>query len=335
MPLNKPEKPGRLNFSKFQKLALGSLLGASVCGETRQSATHILQEQDQPAPGSEAVKSPPKILLADENVSEGLLSMAELAPGRSWLGKMEGNGGRGVMLYLPEHFDYKEPYELIYFFHGTGSHEVRPPEADLSGENFGDYLAGRQDEPCIGTRALNQVLGASERAQDEGRNQAVVYPLSAGSRGTGKNQDLQWMRAGNSSGDDIFTLNREAREALESMGVTADVLQMTLKGHSAGGAALNNLLVSAYPVDRVDYLDASYWEYGKYGLRQAYKTAIEANPDMEINIFVHYPGKTTDKRSRAVVNKPGVARIDARGKDWEGHHIVHGKMMRNYWNWQR
>ncbi len=366
MPPNNLERPTNESApNRLQRLALSGILGMSsaACQDTRADTYRTIQADNSYAGLGEVVnevypakpEEKQKVLIANENASEGVQTMAELAPGRSWVGKLEGNGGRDVMIYVPENFDYEKPYELIYFFHGTGAMVIDKPEVDLSGENFGQYLPGKNSgawyknkelrEPCVGVRAMNQVLGAAERAQDEGRNQVVVYPLSEVSRGTAqlpdgsyKRQDLKWMRPTDTD-DSMFVLNKEARGILEwELDVKADVQQITLKGHSAGGAPLGNILGSGFPADRVDFLDATYWSIGYKGTPNAYRKAMEANPNMEINVFIVKRGKKTDRHSRRIDGKEGVERVftkTVKRQDEEGHGVVHGKLMRNFWTWER
>ena len=293
--------------------------------------------KDKPLRKKSETRDITKVIIDDKDVSDGFQEMAKLAPGRTWLGQLEGNGGRDVMIYLPSEFRSQKPYEIDYFFHGTDGHIIEPPLIDLTDENFGKYLSKLSGEPCVGTRAVNQVLGAVERSQKKGDNTVLVYPLSEGSRGTRKMQDLEWMSNDNDTGDNMLALHQEVIRVLkDELNVNVGLIgKVAIKGHSAGGVAINNILASGFLPDRVDYLDATYWEYGTNGLRNAYKTAIKANPEMEMNIFVHDKGKKTDRRSRYLRNKLGVQRIDARGIDFEGHKITHEKMMRNYWSWDR
>ncbi|MFH0820513.1 MAG: hypothetical protein V1908_01940 [Candidatus Peregrinibacteria bacterium] len=257
----------------------------------------------------------------EPNVQPGLADALDKVGGRRWAGKLPGNGGREVAIYIPKGTDLSKPVELIYHFHGVGSNVV--------GDNLED-----PDHTSPGRNRLNQVLTTAERMGPEGRNIVVVYPLSAGHRAgrggklPGLNYDADWMRKGNQSGDDMAKLDSEVLSTIQSQfGYSINVESRTAKGHSAGGTPLVNIARSGFRLDRIDFLDASYG--GR--IDWCYPEAIKNNPDVEFNIFF-IPGgggkKTDNRATRSAEGKEGVKLIEVRG-------VKHGAFNENFFDYQR
>lgn len=299
MPVERPRSSTSTFSRNLYRLTLLNLLMLSNPSSTVADTREKIGETVQPA----------KIILSDPTVTSGLQEMAEKAPGRSWLGKMKGNGNRDTLVYLPSGFKENEDFELIYHFHGTHSEAVA--------------------EEKIGMDRLEQVLSVSEEADNLGKNMALVYPLSAGRRGRpGSSADInrydgEWMKAGNSTNDDMKVFHQEVLTILkDQFGLHNSASKVTAKGHSAGGVPLMWLQKSGFPFDRMDFLDASY---GKWASKY-YNEAIQGNPDMEINIF-HIPDSATSKYLEVLKAKKGVRLIEAKRP--------HGHMMYHHFNWER
>jgi len=301
-------------------------LGITACTNARNSAEKTLKENAviQIEHFESDADEMEKIIIDNENVSEGFKAMAELSPGHSFIGKFEGNGGRDSLIYTPKDFDPNLPAEIMYFYHGTGCHIVKPP----TNKDFkiGQITRGSKDEPCVGTRAINQVLGAMERAHTIDKNVILVYPLSNGPRNHNK-YDMQWMHGEKES---FQTLHREVLSHIQKdMKIRSEISTISVKGHSAGGIPLVNIMKSlksddtAMP-DKIVFLDASYWS-----LKKAYSRAITANPDINIRFLLHNP-KYTGTAVKGIAGLKGVEFFDTNGVNDIGERITHGKLMRNY-----
>lgn len=339
-------KPSNNNSLGRREFLTGLIsLGAVACADTRNNILDSVGNRIPDNPAStppditqkrediarqiepaqpEIEKDEKKVIIDNKNVSEGFIAMAELAPGRSFIGKFEGNGGRDSLIYVPKDFDPNRPAEIMHFYHGTGCHIVKPPR-DKDFE-IGQITRGKKDEPCVGTRAMNQVLGAMERAHIVNKNVILVYPLSDGPRNHPK-YDMQWMLGEN---ERLQVLQQEVLDRIrEDMGIDSAVNKLSVKGHSAGGVPLGHIMRSLnsgdpFVPDEIVFLDASYWRLGK-----AHSRAIAANPDMNIRLLLHNP-QYTGAAAKRIAGLKGVEVFDTNGVDETGKRITHGKLMRNY-----
>lgn len=263
------------------------------------------------------------------NPKRTLVDVAQPFPGFKWIGKLSGNGGREVLIYVPVDTNPLLPMEVIYHFHGTHSQLINEKQPELLDTNQG-YKSG-VGKFTVGANRLRQVMRTAHRIpKASDRNIVVVYPLSAGARGR-KNgipykngYDAQWMHTKKTKGkDDMQRLHDEVLEIMNEHVVAGPKIEkITLKGHSAGGLTIMNAAVSGFPADRIDYLDATYPGWTNPGC----EAAIRNNPDVEINAFVR-PSTDTDRPARNIESFKNVRII------WTKK--PHGKMIENFFEWER
>jgi pimeloyl-ACP methyl ester carboxylesterase len=208
--------------------------------------------------------------VVDATVQPGLVEFAkQMTQGGSlWIGKLEGNGGRDVLIYIPADADNAAPFELVFHFHGTYSEHV---------EQQRDGLEKKQ---WVGWDRLDQTIAAAiELDQKRPYNVALIYPFSAGKRlepghrgWSNAAYDRMWMDPAQPPDfrDDFAKLHTEVAELLVSeFGVHPSKLpaDVIAEGHSAGGIALFNIAINGSPkVREYIFLDASFqsWADGCY-----------------------------------------------------------------------
>lgn len=207
-------------------------------------------------------------------LSEFAAELGSTDEGTLWVGPLGGNGGRGVVLYLPPQPDPQAEFRLVYHFHGTYSEHIEKRRPGLSKRQW------------VGWNRLTQTLeGATELQAKRDYNVVVVYPISAGKRRepglTGWNNrsyDRMWMRPAPEEGyDDSF--NRLHEEVLailtDELGVHPSKVhpKAIAEGHSAGGIALLNIAEVGTPhVGEYLFLDASFQDWAD-GCVEAVRTS--------------------------------------------------------------
>lgn len=205
-----------------------------------------------------------------DNAIEGLRNFADALPqkGTLWIGQLEGNGGRDVVIYIPDNAHDEAPTKLVFHFHGTYSENIAKPQDGVPKKSW------------VGWDRLEQtMLAISELSESDHRNFVLVYPISAGKRlepehrgWSNKMYDRMWMKPAKAPGyrDSFATLHRNAVEVLtKELGVHPSKIGKTViaEGHSAGGIALKNVAeVGTDLVEEYIFLDASFetWADGTY-----------------------------------------------------------------------
>lgn len=229
------------------------------------------EPEPQPEPAPEIADSAIEAkFVVDATVQAGLVEFAkQMTQGGSlWIGKLEGNGGRDVLIYIPADADNSAPFELVYHFHGTHSEHVEQKRDGLDKKQW------------VGWDRLDQTLAAIiELQQKRAHNVALVYPFSAGKRlepthrgWSNAAYDRMWMDPAQPPDfrDDFGKLDAEVRELLiAEFGVHPSKLpaDVIAEGHSAGGIALFNIAINGSPkVREYIFLDASFqsWADGCY-----------------------------------------------------------------------
>jgi hypothetical protein len=227
---------------------------AATTGEADEGAA---AEAEVPAP------EPGKVIVA-AGASSGLVDFVHNIPlaGDVWVGPMEGNGGREVLVYSPETpGPPRDEVRLVYHFHGTYSEKVQLPTED----------AKKRD--TVGWTRLQETIEAIDQlARERPYGVVLVYPLSAGRRiepdakkhqQRTKHYDRLWMVSDPEHGfrDSFDRMHAEVRERLKELDVDASRLSKTVvaEGHSAGGIALRNVARSGSRiVTEYLFLDASF-----------------------------------------------------------------------------
>lgn len=198
----------------------------------------------------------------DPDAQPGLVQFAAELPqlGSLWIGKLEGNGGRDVLIFIPPGADDAAPFELVFHFHGTYSEHVEKQREGLDKRQW------------VGWERLEQTLAAvTDLQQTQPHNVALIYPFSAGKRlepghrgWSNVAYDRMWMDPASPPDfrDDFAKLHEQSVGLLlAELGVHMSKLPdaVIAEGHSAGGIALLNIARrgSAH-VREFIFLDASF-----------------------------------------------------------------------------
>jgi len=184
--------------------------------------------------------------------------------GALWAGKLEGNGDRDTVIFIPPGVDANEKFRFVYHFHGTYS------------ERINRKLPGVKKKDWVGWDRLAQAIAGATRLQAERPyNVVLVYPISAGKRiepeqkgWSNKAYDRMWMHPSESPRfrDSFDKLHEETLAivhdtfAIDPASTKGKVL---VEGHSAGGIALLNIALhgSKYVGDYL-FQDASFQGWG-------------------------------------------------------------------------
>lgn len=220
----------------------------------------------QPIADARPATAPPEAHgspVLEAGIDPGLAAFARdrTTPGRLWIGKLASNGGREVVIYVPQPPRADRPTRLVFHFHGTYSEHVERPRPGLPKAR------------SVGWTRLAQTLDAiDELHATRPYDVVLVYPRSAGRRlepehpGSHTVQyDRMWMRA-----ESFERLREEALAiAAEHHGVALERVddRAIVEGHSAGGIALRNVARSSpRGVGTYLFLDASFqgWADGCY-----------------------------------------------------------------------
>jgi pimeloyl-ACP methyl ester carboxylesterase len=263
-----------------------SLLALLACvpasgAEPTPVSTPLPEPAPEIAPAPEPMQEvtpepePPPPVIADSDIETGAWVDAGVQPGLAtfaaelsttngtpsiWIGKLEGNGGRDVLIYVPPNADNTKPFELVFHFHGTYSEAVAKPLPDMPKREW------------VGWDRLTQTIAAIDELQaKQPYNVALIYPFSAGKRlepghkgWSNVAYDRMWMdgAAPPNYRDDFARLHDESVALLvDTFGVHPSKLPETViaEGHSAGGIALLNIAVHGSPhVREYIFLDASF-----------------------------------------------------------------------------
>ncbi len=231
----------------------------------------------EPTPTPAPEPEPPAPVIADSDIRTGTWVEAGVQPGLAtfaaeldtligkgagsvWVGKLDGNGGRDVLIYVPPEAVPSEPFELVFHFHGTYSETVNKPMPEMPKKEW------------VGWDRISQTTAAiDELAASRPYNVALIYPISAGRRlepghkgWSNAQYDRMWMdgSAPPTYSDDFAKLHDEVGKLLvDEFGVHPSKLpdSVIAEGHSAGGIALLNIAIHGSPhVREYIFLDASF-----------------------------------------------------------------------------
>lgn len=223
--------------------------------------------------------------IVDADAQPGLIEFTNGLPreGSLWVGQLEGNGGRDVLVYIPPGARNDAEFQLVFHFHGTYSERFQKPSEGLDKQQWVGW-----DRLAQTIEAVRELQGAREH------NVALIYPFSAGKRlepehkgWSNDKYDRMWMLpASDASGtirqdyrDSFDKLHEEVVALLrDELGVHPSKLtgKVLAEGHSAGGIALRNIAVAGTAhVDEYLFLDASFqgWADGCWAALQAVRSA--------------------------------------------------------------
>ncbi|KIG17600.1 hypothetical protein DB30_03081 [Enhygromyxa salina] len=265
-------------------LADAEIVSPGAAANEQASAASELERgpaSPQPEAQPEAQPQPPPPVVADSTIQAGFTvdptaqpGLVEFAAaleqvGTLWIGKLEGNGGRDVLIFIPPGADDAKPFELVFHFHGTYSEHVEQQREGLKKNQW------------VGWERLGQTLAAITQLQQDRphHNVALIYPFSAGKRlepghrgWSNVAYDRMWMdpAAPPDYRDDFAKLHEQVTALLvDELGVHASKLPdaVIAEGHSAGGIALLNIARrGSAKVREYIFLDASFqsWADGCY-----------------------------------------------------------------------
>ncbi|MCA9685992.1 MAG: hypothetical protein KC457_27715, partial [Myxococcales bacterium] len=237
--------------------------------DAEPDAPSVSEVSEPETPEPAAPESEPEVdskivtgFFVDANAQAGLIQFTqEMAQeGSLWVGQLEGNGGRDVLIYIPPGADDKKPFRLIYHFHGTYSEHIEKEREGLEKKKW------------VGWNRLEQTLAAAtELQQKRDDNVALIYPFSAGKRIEPSHKgwhnaayDRMWMDPAQPPDfrDSFDKLHGEVVTVLgDTLGVHPSKIRTPVlaEGHSAGGIALRNIaVVGTDLVGEYLYLDASF-----------------------------------------------------------------------------
>lgn len=242
---------------------------AQAVGETARAATQASAPDAVEPAETRAVLEPS----VQSVVVEGTRRIAgDVVPGLSefvdawsgggalWAGRLAGNGGREVLIFIPPGSSPRAHVQLVFHFHGTYS------------EAIAAHSPGMVKKQWVGHKRLTQTMAAlSELQQRRDGNVVLVYPLSAGKRPEpgwqgwfNKAYDRMWMSPRPEAGftDDFNRLHDEVLAVItDELGVASALVDVgaIAEGHSAGGIALRNLAEAGTSlVAEYLFLDASF-----------------------------------------------------------------------------
>jgi hypothetical protein len=215
--------------------------------------------------------------IVDPTVQPGLIEFSGDLPkeGSLWIGKLDGNGGRDVVIFIPPGADDAAPFRFVYHFHGTYSEHVERPAEGLDKQLW------------VGWDRLAQTIEASRELQAlETHNVALIYPFSAGKRlepghkgWSNDMYDRMWMLPVDPPDpdyrDSFDALHEQVTTILrDEFGAHPSKLRgpVLAEGHSAGGIALRNVAVAGTDlVGEYLFLDAGFksWADGCWQAVQA------------------------------------------------------------------
>ncbi|PIZ72156.1 hypothetical protein COY07_03500 [Candidatus Peregrinibacteria bacterium CG_4_10_14_0_2_um_filter_43_11] len=299
------------------------------------------------------------LFVAEAGVNPTLADTLEKVEGLRWVGKLAGNGGRDVAILVPPGYNPDLPTEVVYHFHGS-DHTIgmKVPKG------------GSKGKLSVGEDRFSQVISAAEIRDRSKRNVIVVYPLSTTNAtrvlkshsGNTHYYDNNWMKAGYTQKgdeklDNMNDLHTQTMTVLQKqLGINPTNIDITFKGHSAGGKPLMNLSSSFTPPSNVgklrfDFLDASYGNWADTCYRQMTTRVVQV--PIEFNLFL-IPGAITNASVRRLQNKQGVhvekanvtyADLVTRYKSTlmeakytkasSKKRVAHGDLNATYFNWER
>ncbi|MEM6989010.1 MAG: hypothetical protein AAF721_00890 [Myxococcota bacterium] len=239
-----------------------------------------------------AIAPGPRVVEDGVQAGAAQLVRARRGPGGLWIGPLDANGGRDVLVYRPPAPHPDAMTRIVVHFHGTYSETVQRKRDGVPKKRW------------VGHNRLTQTLDAMDELQRSGNdNVLLVYPFSAGKRAppwhTGWwNQafDSMWM---DGAGESFTELVAQATDvAVESLAVdrTHVASAVTAEGHSAGGLALYNVAHAGAPeVAEYIFLDAAFegWADGCYeGLKAHRSDALLTVVMTERGIADPFAGRT-------------------------------------------
>ena len=265
---------------------------------TDESDTGGADEPENDEPPAEVIADSKLVehFVVDPTVAPSLIEFSQdlAQAGSLWLGKLEGNGGRDVLIFIPPGAKDAAQFEFVYHFHGTYSEAfVRPAE-------------GLDKQEWVGWDRLQQTLEAMIELQGQAgheHNVALIYPFSAGKRlepghkgWSNDMYDRMWMLPADPPDpnyrDSFAKLHDEVTAILrDEFGAHPSKLHgpVLAEGHSAGGIALRNVAVAGTDlVGEYLFLDAGFksWADGCWHAIQAASASATASASARVTMVI-------------------------------------------------
>jgi N-acetylmuramoyl-L-alanine amidase len=275
--------------------------------------------------------------LVENSPKQTLIEEVSKVKGKTWIGKLEGNGNRDVAIVIPDGSDCGREFEIIYYFHGSHGYlldEIVPEcvtgketcksKSWFKDQNSDYYNKCPKDQGSkhdSGLIILKDVLKETIKlGKEQERNVILVYPFSGGPRGsgcTGTGYDSYWMYPARD--ESLTKLHSEVISKITELDTRAKIKFITIKGHSGGGVPLYRVSESNFKVNRIDFFDASYGSWAQ----KSYEAAMNLNPNVEFNIIVK-PDTDTDIQGKSLKDKKNVNYIYTK--------IRHGDIPKEFFN---
>jgi len=211
---------------------------------------------------------------------------------RGWVGRLQGNAGRQVVILAPATTNFDNSIEIIYWLHGAGS--------------------------WFSANTPGFVLKDMKKFSGQGRNFALVYvqlSWGGGAKSLGKygNSGAGGGDTFNgSAGGNLATLNAECQDLLQSHfssiavpGTKLNVGFITVACHSKGGQAVKQAAeagqLSQLGPNKITLADADYNAFGGDTTLVVYNDYVKtAGKDVELNLLCissdrrpnNYPSKS-------------------------------------------
>lgn len=304
---------------------------ASKAGDEPAAPAPAATEATAPAPAPSVEVTPSAEDVPGEPLHQNIEDIVYQFEGRREVVRLPGNGGRQVVIYIPEGFNPDEPAEIAYHFHGTNSQlvDLKVPPMARASDNYNDHVG----KPDVGVNRLSQALGTiKKQVAQKTRNVILVYPLSAGRRAVSTTSagytecyDEKWMRDKANPGENMEDLHQQTLARINGL-LGRDLTgkpKVTLSGHSAGGLAVANVLQSGFKPDTVKFLDATYGSWAQ----RAYDTKAGESAKFEFYVMPLPDKKIAPDKIHGYTDNPITEAVASRGK-----HRGNTKLIRDPYN---
>lgn len=199
------------------------------------------------------------------------------------------NGGRPVAIYVSAGHDPAQPFRAILYFHGHGG-------------NVGDHFLG------------SKVLTRIKWLASVDANTVFVCPEA------GAKPFHYWMKAPGESYRGLAEAG--LGEAARRVGQALTFDRRIVSGHSGGGLALRNAVVSGqFVADRLEFLDCNYGDWGMVIADWAAGRPVGQRPPITT---WNTPGPTRDHDGEIQRKHPSLVTVN---HSPFGHHDIPGRLL--------
>jgi hypothetical protein len=252
-------------------------------------------------------KGEPK-LVTEENVDPTVKgwwekAMKILPPGQSWVGKNKNNGAkdpkhkhgsRSTIIWYSNNVDLKQPWELIYFFHGLKEFSAKSLE--------------------------KQIAKQIKKTASEGRNFVLVAPeLPWSARGTPTTRQKLGFDSTSEAGGNFKLFHVDVLKQIKQMsGAGTTPAFISIFAHSAGGSALGRIAddggLAAVGPNRVFGSDCDYGWYPGGVYKLVWNKYVKDQKNVWFTMMTTKNGKPRKNAEILVKDK---------GNDLKGRPVYH------------